>query len=60
MVAVLAVAASTAAVRAVGDRFYSRADSIVGGLMAVKPAKRSTAGVAAVVVVVEALEGGRG
>ncbi len=57
---VLVVAASAAVVRAVGDRFYSGADSAVGGLIAVKPAKRGIAGVAAVVAAAEALEGGRG
>ena len=60
MVAVLVVAASTAVVRAVGDRFYGGADSAVGRLMAIKPGERSTAGAAAVVVAAEAPEGGSG
>ena len=58
--AVLAVAASIAAARAVGNWFYGRADSAVGRLIAIKPSKRSIAGVAAVVVAAEALEGGSG
>ena len=54
MVAVLAVAASAAIVRAVGNRFYGGADSAVGGLMAIKPSEHSIAGAAAVVAVVVA------
>ena len=56
----LAVAASTAAVRAVGNRFYGGADGAAGGLMAIKPSERSIAGAAAAVAAAEALEGGSG
>lgn len=49
-----------AVVKAVGNRFYGGADSAAGGLIAIKPGERSTAGVAAAVVAAEALEGGSG
>ena len=60
MVAVLAVVASTAVVRAAGDWFYGGADGAAGGLIAIKPGERSIAGAVAVVVAAEALEGGSG
>lgn len=56
----MAVAASAAAARAAGDRFYGGADGAAGGLMAIKPGERSTAGAAAAVAAAEAPEGGSG
>jgi hypothetical protein len=58
MVVVLAVVASAAAVRAVGNRFYGGADGAVGQLMAVKPGEYSAVGVVAAVAAAEAPEGG--
>jgi len=56
-VVVLAVAASAAVIRAVGNQFYSGADSAAGGLIAAKPSERGIAGVVAVVAAAEAPEG---
>jgi len=49
-----------AVVRVVGNRFYGKADSAVGGLIAVKPAERGTAGVAAAVAAAKAPGGAAG
>ena len=54
------MAAFTAVVRAAGDRFYGGVDGAVGGLITIKPSKRSIAGAAAAVAAAEALEGGSG
>jgi len=51
------VAASTAVVRVAGNRFYSGANSAIGGLIAAKPSKRGIVGAVTVVVTAEALEG---